>query len=130
MADNIPIEDSNISTPPTTDPGRAEPMPAAPAFASAPPVQAPPQWSAPAPQPPKGLSITSMALGLSGLFLSFFGLGALIVIAAVVTGHLAVKRQPHAKGFWLTGLITGYIGIAFSLIYAFIWLRYLVSLLS
>jgi hypothetical protein len=27
-----------------------------------------------------------------------------------------VKRQPHAKGMWLTGIITGYIGLAISVI--------------
>ena len=82
------------------------------------------------PQPPKGLSITSMALGLGGLFFSFFGFGFLIVVAAVVTGHLASKRQPYAKGFWLTGIISGYVGIGFSLIYGAIWVFWIVLAFS
>ena len=61
--------------------------------------------------PPQGLAITSMVLGIVGLFL-----GILLSIAAVITGHMAQKQQPHARPFWLTGLITGYIGILLGLI--------------
>jgi hypothetical protein len=57
-----------------------------------------------------------MVTGIGGLVLWLFGLGFLPSLAAVITGHLAVKRQPYAKAFWLTGLITGYIGAAISLI--------------
>jgi hypothetical protein len=57
-----------------------------------------------------------MVTGIGGLLLSLFGAGFLPALAAVIIGHLAVKRQPHAKAFWLTGLITGYVGIAISLI--------------
>jgi hypothetical protein len=71
-----------------------------------------------------------MVLGVGGLLLSFFGVGFLVNVAAVVTGHIATKRQPHAKGFWLTGIITGYLGIAFSLVYGLLWARYLLSLLA
>lgn len=83
-----------------------------------------------APQPAKGLSVASMWLGVGGLLLSFFGFGFFVNIAAVVTGHLATKRQPHARGFWLTGIITGYLGIAFSAVYGLIWLNYFYQLLS
>jgi hypothetical protein len=54
--------------------------------------------------PSKSLSITSMVLGLVGIFF-----GALFSVAAVITGHIAARREPHAKGFWLTGIITGYV---------------------
>ena len=47
-----------------------------------------------------------MVLGIAGLFV-----GLLVSIAAVITGHMAQKSQPSAKAFWLTGIITGYIGI-------------------
>lgn len=64
-----------------------------------------------APQPTKALSITSMVLGLAGLVLGFMTLG-LLSIAAVITGHIAAKKEPYARGFWLTGLICGYAAIA------------------
>jgi hypothetical protein len=70
-----------------------------------------------APQPPKGLSIASMVTGIVGVVLSlFYGLGLFPSITGIITGHLALKRQPYAKGFWITGLVTGYVGLLFSLI--------------
>jgi hypothetical protein len=65
--------------------------------------------------PPKGLSITSMILGIAGVV--FLSLGFLPALGAVITGHLASRSQPYAKGFWMTGLVTGYIGIAISVIF-------------
>ncbi|MFM9876894.1 MAG: DUF4190 domain-containing protein [Rhodoglobus sp.] len=64
--------------------------------------------------PAQGLSLTSMILGIAGVVLSFFAFGFLPALAAVITGHLAQRRQPHAKPFWLTGIITGYVGLAIS----------------
>jgi hypothetical protein len=56
-----------------------------------------------------------MILGIAGVFFSFFyGIGLFPSIAAVITGHMARKRQPHARGLSLAGLITGYIGIGIS----------------
>lgn len=71
-----------------------------------------------APTPPRGLSITSMVLGILSLLFScvaFFGL--LVGAGAVITGHLAARREPHARGMWLTGLITGYIGAGIALLW-------------
>lgn len=91
--------------------------PPPPAQTPPPPAYAAPAY-APAPAGPvQGLSITSMILGIAGVFLSLFGWGLLPAIAGVVTGHIAQKRQPYAKPFWLTGLITGYVGIGISLIW-------------
>jgi hypothetical protein len=70
--------------------------------------------------PAQGLSITSMVLGLVGLLFSLFGWGFLIALAAVITGHLAQRRQPWAKPMWLTGIITGYVGVGFSLLWIII----------
>jgi hypothetical protein len=71
-----------------------------------------------APQPPRGLSIASMVTGIVGVFFSFaYGLGFLPSLAGVITGHIARKRQPDAKGMWLTGLICGYIGLGISLLW-------------
>jgi hypothetical protein len=70
-----------------------------------------------APQPPKGLAVASMVTGIVGVFFSLgYGLGLFPSIAAIITGHLAQKRQPYAKGFWIAGLVTGYAGLLLSLI--------------
>ena len=66
--------------------------------------------------PVQGLSITSMILGIASVVLSFIGFGFLFALGAVITGHLAQRRQPYARPFWLTGLITGYIGLGISLL--------------
>jgi hypothetical protein len=56
--------------------------------------------------------------GIVGAFFSlFYGLGLFPSIAAVITGHLARKRQPYARGFWIAGLITGYVGLGISLLW-------------
>jgi hypothetical protein len=61
---------------------------------------------------PAGLAIASMILGIVGVLFSFFyGFGLFPAIAAIITGHIARKKQPHARGFWLAGLITGYVGL-------------------
>jgi hypothetical protein len=109
--------------------------PAAPAaqpnpYAAAPTAPQPYSYGPYVPQPPKGLSIASMSLGIGGLLFSFAGLGFLIVVGAIITGHLAAKRQPYAKGFWITGLVTGYLGLGFSLIYGVIWLLFIIAAFS
>ena len=58
-----------------------------------------------------------MILGIVGVLGALIWIGLLPAIAAVITGHMAVKRQPWAKPFWLTGIITGYVGIAITVIY-------------
>jgi len=68
-------------------------------------------------QGPVGLSIASMVLGICGVIFGFTsGLGLFPAIAAVITGHLGYARQPRGKGYGLTGLITGYVGILISLV--------------
>lgn len=65
---------------------------------------------------PSGLSIASMVTGISGVLLSLGGLGLLPALAAVITGHMARTRDPGARPFWLTGLITGYVGLGLSVV--------------
>lgn len=60
------------------------------------------------PTPPQGISIAALITGIAGLIGVPFA-----SIAGVVLGHIGQKKQPWAKGFWLTGLITGYVGVAF-----------------
>ena len=77
------------------------------------------------------LSILALVAGIVGLvFALIFGwipfvgaiLGLLISAAGVVLGHLGQRRERSAKGFWLTGLITGYIGAAISLLWLVVWI--------
>jgi hypothetical protein len=69
-------------------------------------------------QPPRGLSIASMILGICGLVVSFLGaLGLFPSIAAIITGHIAQKRQPYARGNWIAGLVCGYIGLVVALVW-------------
>lgn len=91
--------------------------PAAPAAGSGSPYAAPYQPGQDG-APKKGLAITSMVLGIVSVvlslplwFITFFA-----GIAAIITGIMARKRNPGAKGFWLTGLILGIVGLLISLL--------------
>jgi hypothetical protein len=101
----------------------ATPAPASPygqqsptAAQYAPPAYAPPAYVPAAAAPAQGLSIASMICGISGLLLTLFSFGFLPALAAVITGHIAAKNQPWARGMWVTGLITGYIGLAINVL--------------
>ena len=82
------------------------------------------------PGPPQGLSLASLITGIGGVVLSFFSVGLLPSLAAVITGHMASKRQPYAKGLWLTGIITGYVGILFSLIAIAFWVVLIIAAIA
>jgi len=86
----------------------------------------PPGTGATAPTP--SLSIISMILGILGLIIGFVGGGLLFSVGGVVLGHLGQRKEPEARGFWLTGLITGYIGILINVIVIIIWIIVLASL--
>ncbi|MDJ0320818.1 DUF4190 domain-containing protein [Pseudarthrobacter sp. PS3-L1] len=58
-----------------------------------------------APQP-RTLSIVSLVLGLVSLF---FGAFMIPQIAAVIAGHLGLRREPAGKGMSITGLVLGYL---------------------
>ncbi len=72
--------------------------------------QAPSPYGQPAyygvPNEPKGLSIASLVCGIASLFLGFFMVPQL---AAIITGHLALNREPSGKGMSITGLVLGYL---------------------
>ncbi len=69
------------------------------------------------PDPNRGLAVTSMVLGLCGIFFGIF-----TAIPAIIMGQIAIQRRTTARGMALTGLISGYIVILF-------WVVELVSIL-
>ncbi|RZT58375.1 uncharacterized protein DUF4190 [Microcella alkaliphila] len=104
-----PVEPAADVTPEPAAGNPYAPPPAAPAAGPA-------YGGAPA-APKQTLSIVSLVTGISGVVLSFFfGLGLLPAVAGVVTGHMALKREPHARGLALGGLITSYVGLALSIL--------------
>ncbi len=123
-----PIEPVPVVPPavPITPPAPPAPPAVDPYAVSSPP---PPGYAAPsyapayqagyygAPQPPKGLSIASMVTGIASIVFSVYGFGILPSIAAIITGNLARKSQPQARGFWLAGLICGYIGLGLAVLW-------------
>jgi hypothetical protein len=94
--------------PPVEQPAAASQASPNPYAATAPAAYEPGVYATAA-GPAQGLSIASMVTGIVSVLLSFVWLGFLPAVAAVVLGHIAQKRQPYAKPFWLTGLITGYV---------------------
>lgn len=62
------------------------------------------------------LSIISLITGILGILISIFGgFGFLLSIAAIVLGFVGRKKEVAAKGLWMTGIITGFVGIAMSI---------------
>lgn len=75
-------------------------------------------------QEPKGLSIASMVCGIASLILGWIMIPQ---VAAIVTGHLALRREPSAKGMSITGLVLGYLCL---LGYGAMWLIFIIALMS
>jgi hypothetical protein len=79
------------------------------------------QYSGPYGQPyagmsvqPKGLSIASLCCGIA--VYAGFGFILLPQIAAVILGHMALRREPSGRGFAIAGLVMGYIGLALTVL--------------
>ena len=66
------------------------------------------------PPEPKSLSIASLCCGVA----VFLGLGFFLLpqFAAVILGHLALKREPSGRGMAVAGLVLGYVGIALTVL--------------
>ena len=85
-----------------------------PAAYSGQPYGAQPYGAPAAPKTPV-LGIIGMILGILGVLISIFGgFGLLFSIAAIVLGFLGRAKERAAKGFWLTALITGFVGVLIS----------------
>ncbi len=89
--------------------------PGGPALPPAPAATTP--YSALPTPPPTTLSVLALVFGVMGLVFSFIAFGLLPAIAGVILGHLALKREPHARGMAIAGLACGYAGIAISLLW-------------
>ena len=63
---------------------------------------------------PKNLSIASLCCGIA-VFVGF-GVFLLPQVAAVILGHMALRREPSGRGFAIAGLVMGYIGIALTIL--------------
>jgi len=101
----------------TTPPPAPEPTPTPEPTAYVAPASPTAPYATPgAPAKAPVLSIISLIAGILGVLAGFVGWGLLFSIGAIVLGHLGQKRETAAKGFWLTGLITGYVGLAINLI--------------
>lgn len=95
----------------------AQPGYAAPAYGTAP--------SKPTPV----FSLISLIAGIIGLvgffvvFIPFVGgiMQLFIPAAAVVLGFIGKKKEPAAKGMWLTGIILGFVGVAIGLLSLLLW---------
>lgn len=74
------------------------------------------------PVEPKTLSIASMVCGIASVIMGFL---LLPQVAAIVTGHMALKREPSGKGMSITGLVLGYLCL---LGYGAFWLLAIIGL--
>lgn len=88
-----------------------------------------PLAAVPGPEAPSpSLSIFSMILGILGLVIGFVGGGLLFSVGAVVLGHLGQRKEEPARGFWVTGLVTGYVGVIVNLVLIAIWIVVFVNI--
>ena len=105
--------------PPAAPP--SPPAPPAPAAAAAAPGAPVPAAATPG-QP--GTAIASLVCGLLGILLVWCcGFGGLLSIAAIITGVMAkgeVERRGAPSWMWITGLVTGIIGLVILLIWAIV----------
>ncbi len=119
--------------PPTPPAYGAPTPPPPPAYGAPPPAYGAPAYGAPAAAPYTGapaakkqvLSIISMIAGILGVLgsgiatipIAGFVMGLVLPAAAVVLGFLGKKKEPQAKGFWMTGIITGFVGVLLVLLF-------------
>ncbi|WHP59728.1 DUF4190 domain-containing protein [Arthrobacter sp. KFRI-F3372] len=71
---------------------------------------------------PKTLSIASMVCGIASVIMGWL---LLPQIAAIITGHMALKREPAGRGMSIAGLVLGYLCL---LGYGAFWLLAIIGL--
>ena len=71
--------------------------------------------------PTSGLAIASMVCGIVGIMLCY--VNGLLALPAVICGHMALKKIDNSltpmggRGMAIAGLVTGYIGLLFQLLF-------------
>ena len=70
-----------------------------------------PGYPMPVQQPAGAFAIVSLVTGIIAVLTG--GMLILPQIAAVICGHLALKREPHMRGIAIAGLVTGYLMLGF-----------------
>jgi hypothetical protein len=70
----------------------------------------------------KTLSIASMVCGIASVLMGWL---LLPQFAAIITGHLALRREPSGRGMSITGLVLGYLCL---LGYGAVWLLLIIGL--
>jgi|FLOH01.1.fsa_nt_gi uncharacterized membrane protein len=81
-----------------------------------------------------GMAIASFVLGIVSLLLFWIPiLGWILFVLAIVFGFIALNqlkknKKQEGKGFAMTGLITGFVSLALSIIIGIIWLAAIASL--
>lgn len=71
---------------------------------------------------PRTLSIASMVCGIASVIMGWI---LLPQIAAIITGHMALKREPGGRGMAIAGLVLGYLCL---LGYGAFWLLAIIGL--
>ena len=71
---------------------------------------------------PKTLSIASMVCGIASVIMGWL---VLPQVAAIITGHLALRREPSGRGMSISGLVLGYLCL---LGYGALWLLLIIGL--
>ena len=70
---------------------------------------------------PKTLSIASMVCGIASVIMGWL---LLPQFAAIITGHMALRREPSGRGMSITGLVLGYLCL---LGYGAVWLLFIIG---
>lgn len=111
-----------MAPPPPAGPDAAYGVPADAAYAQ--PYAAGPVKKSPV------LSILSLIAGIVGLLGSWIViipivgsiLDLFIPAAAVVLGFIAKRKEPQARGMWITGIILGFVALAIAIIALVLWI--------
>ncbi|WP_457972908.1 DUF4190 domain-containing protein [Arthrobacter sp. D1-17] len=80
-----------------------------------------PQYSGPYGQPYAGMPVQRKSLSIASLCCGiavYVGFGFILLpqIAAVILGHMALRREPSGRALAIAGLVMGYVGIALTVL--------------